>query len=413
MMKMNELQKQLPEMLTGEELRNRIQVLPEYNDNFQDMSATERLTLLNELYNIYVPSAMSNEIYTKLYLATLRSLGKKNTIETTQQYYQNYRAIKQQEHHGIIGGSDSFTIIGGAGIGKSSAIFRAITLISQGIIEIEKPYVKIVPCIVVQCPFDSSVKSLLLEILRKIDEAIESNYHEKAVKARATTDMLIGSVSQTCLNHVGLLIIDEIQNVANSKNGKNLIGSLTQLINNSGISICMVGTPDCKPFLEQTAYLARRSLGLEYGSMKYDKHFIDFCTTIWSYQYVQKKSELTPVILEWLYEHSGGNTSIIVALIHDSQEIAILNGSETLNIENLNKAYQQRLSMLHDYIQPSIVHNSQTTKVKKSKPSKELAKTAPQKSDFKITDLASKAKSEGLDFLSLLRENLIVEEITI
>ena len=241
MMKMNELQKQLPEMLTGEELRNRIQVLPEYNDNFQDMSATERLTLLNELYNIYVPSAMSNEIYTKLYLATLRSLGKKNTIETTQQYYQNYRAIKQQEHHGIIGGSDSFTIIGGAGIGKSSAIFRAITLISQGIIEIEKPYVKIVPCIVVQCPFDSSVKSLLLEILRKIDEAIDSNYHEKAIKARATTDMLIGSVSQACLIHVGLLIIDEIQNVANSKNGKNLIGSLTQLINNSGISIWNTG----------------------------------------------------------------------------------------------------------------------------------------------------------------------------
>ena len=410
---MNELQQQLPEMLTGEELGNRLQVLPKYSDGDRDKSVSERLTLLNELYNIYVPSAMSNEIYTKLYLATLRSLGKKNTIEATQQYYQNYKAIKQQDHHGIIGGSDSFTIIGGAGIGKSSAIFRAISLISQNTIEMEQPYVKIVPCIVVQCPFDSSVKSLLLEILRKIDEAIDSNYHEKAIKARATTDMLIGSVSQACLNHVGLLIIDEIQNVANSKNGKNLIGSLTQLINNSGISICMVGTPDCKPFLEQTAYLARRSLGLEYGAMKYDKYFIDFCTTIWSYQYVHQKTELTPIILEWLYEHSGGNTSIIVALIHDAQEIAILNGSEMISIDNLNKAYQQRLSMLHDYIQPSIVHNSQTTKVRKSKPHKELAKTAPQKSDFKITDLASKTKSEGLDFLTLLKENVIVEEITI
>lgn len=412
-MKMNELQQQLPEMLAGEELRNRLRVLPKYCDGDSEKSVSERLTFLNELYNIYVPSAMSNEIYTKLYLAVLRSLGKKNTIAATQQYYQNCRAIKQKEHHGIIGGSDSFTIIGGAGIGKSSAIFRAIALITQGTIEIEKPYVKVVPCIVVQCPFDSSVKSLLLEILRKIDEAIGSNYYEKAVKARATTDMLIGLVSQACLNHVGLLIIDEIQNVANSKNGNNLIGSLTQLINNSGISICMVGTLDCKPFLEQTAYLARRSLGLEYSTMKFDKQFTNFCTTIWCYQYVHQKNELTPVILEWLYEHSGGNTSIIVTLIHDAQEIAILNGSEILNIENLNNAYQQRLSMLHDYINPSIAHNSQTTQIRKSKPIKKPSKTAPQKSDFKIMDLAEKAKSEGLDFLSLLRENIIVEEITI
>ena len=408
---MNELQKQLPEMLTGYELHNKLKVLPEYSSGDRDKPVSERLTLLNELYSIYVTSAMTTEIYTKLYLATLRSLGKKNTIETTQQYYQNFKAIKQQEHHGIIGGSDSFTIIGGAGIGKSAAIFRSISLISQGTIEIANPYVRVAPCMVVQCPFDSSVKSLLLEILRKIDESIDSNYHEKAIKARATTDMLIGSVSQACLNHVGLLIIDEIQNVANFKNGKNLIGSLTQLINNSGISICMVGTPDCKPFLEQTAYLARRSLGLEYSNMKYEKQFTYFCNTLFEHQYTNNHTAVSPVILEWLYEHSGGNASIIVTLIHDAQEIAILNGSEMLDIENLNKAYQQRLSMLHDYIRASIVHNSQTTKVRKSTPLKEPSKTAPQKSDFKITDLAVKAKSEGLDFLDMLKENVIVEEI--
>ena len=56
--------------------------------------------------------------------------------------------------------------------------------------------------------------------------------------------MLIGSVSQVALNHIGLLIVDEIQNVVNNKNGKSLMGMLTQLINNSGISICMVGTPE-------------------------------------------------------------------------------------------------------------------------------------------------------------------------
>ena len=46
---------------------------------------------------------------------------------------------------------------------------------------------------------------------------------------------------------------------------------------------------------------------------------------------------------------------MVISLIHDAQEISILNGSEILNLETLNEAYNTRLSMMHDYIktQPS------------------------------------------------------------
>ena len=173
-----------------------------------------RLMALSDLYRIYVPSQMSLEIYSKMYLALLRSLQKKGTKLAVQQKNQNYKGMLQQEYSGIMGGSDSFTIIGASGIGKSSAISRAIRLITENrVIEVENPYTKIIPCICVQCPFDSSVKGMLLEILRKVDEMIESKYYENALRARTTTDMLIGSVSQVALNHIGLLVVDEIQNV--------------------------------------------------------------------------------------------------------------------------------------------------------------------------------------------------------
>ena len=42
-----------------------------------------------------------------------------------------------------------------------------------------------------------------------------------------------------------------------------------------------------------------------------------------------------------------------MSLIHDAQEIAILNGREVLNIKSLDEAYSNRLSMLHDYIRLS------------------------------------------------------------
>ena len=114
-----------------------------------------------------------------------------------------------------------FTIIGCSGIGKSTAINRAIDLIAEkGIIE--NAHTKIIPCLIVQTPHDCSVKGLLLEILRKVDAFLDSDYYPKALKNRVTTDMLIGNVAQISLNHIGLLVVDEIQNVVNNKNGKAL-----------------------------------------------------------------------------------------------------------------------------------------------------------------------------------------------
>lgn len=228
MLEMKDILALLPKMKSGKELASEMAILPEYNANIRNENQAVRLMALSDLYNVYISSTMSMEIYSKLYLALLRSLQKKGTKDAVKQRYENHKVIMQQGSVGIMGGSDSFTIIGCSGIGKSSAIARAIHLITKNrIIEIKQPYIKIIPCLVVQCPFDSSVKGLMLEILRRADELLESDYYKNAIKSRnATTDMLIGVVSTVALNHIGLLIVDEIQNVVNSKMAKALLGCL-------------------------------------------------------------------------------------------------------------------------------------------------------------------------------------------
>ena len=424
MLDINTLIEELPEMLSGNELKNAMQVLPEYDESIRQENDAKRLMKLSDLYNIYLPSQMSQEIYSKLYLGILRSLQKKGTRTAIKQFNQNHKDMKEscitratQQYSGIIGGSDSFTIIGTSGIGKSSAISRAIHLITQNrIIQIDEPYTNILPCVCVQCPYDSSVKGLLLEILRKVDEELDTTYYQNAIRAKATTDMLIGSVSQVSLNHIGLLFVDEIQNVVNSKNGKNLIGSLTQLINNSGISICMVGTPESERFFEQAMQLARRSLGLKYTALEYDEYFHFVCEKLFEYQYVKHPTVINDAIINWLYEHSAGVISIAVSLIHDAQEIAILDGREILDISTLNDAYKQRMNMLHDYIQPCIKTMKQTTK---SKPKKQASKMVEKKiTDKMISDIPSIqslvkiAKESGEDILDLLQQNFNVEVIS-
>lgn len=407
----------LPEMKSGNELISALSIIPEYDETICQQNQAVRLMALSDLYQIYIPSQMSLEIYSKLYLALLRSMQKKGTQMAIKQRYENYKAIQQQSYSGILGGSDSFTIIGTSGIGKSSAISRAISLITENrIIETEKPYTKIIPCLIVQCPFDSSVKGLLLEILRKVDEELGTDHYIHAIKSRAsTTDMLIGAVSSIALNNIGMLVVDEIQNVVNSKNGKSLIGALTQLINNSGISICMVGTPESTVFFESAMQLARRSVGLQYTTMNYDEYFQSFCKVIFKYQFLKNHTEITAAITEWLYEHSAGVVSVVVSLIHDAQEIAILTGKEILNLDTLNEAYQQRLTLLHGYIQPSVIQNKPTTKKKKTAASvrKSQTQSQPKQEGYSVTEIAERAKVENLDVVELLKEVYTVVEVAI
>ena len=410
-MQMNnmDLIKHIPEMLSGQELYERLTDIPQYNEAIREKSQAERLMALSTLYDIYLPSEMSVEIYSKLYLALVRSLQKKGTQAAVQQSYQNHSAIMRRESRGIIGGSDSFSIVGCSGIGKSSAINRAISIITENrMIELENPVVRIIPCLIVQCPWDASVKSMLLEILRKSDELLETNYYGNALKARATTDVLIGIVSQVALQHIGLLIIDEIQNCVGAKGGRRLVAMLTQLINSSGISIGLIGTPDTIRLLESAFHLARRSLGLQYNALGNDDYFENFCKVVLSYQYVQNQAEIPQNMIEWLYEHSNGIVSIVVSLIHDAQEIAILTGHENLDTTTLNQAYEKRMKLLHDYIRPKVNVKKSTTKRKIELPEKSTTEL-----NCTIPDLVAKSKVENIDIVALFKEYFTVEEIVL
>ena len=401
--------KKLPPMLSGSALEQALAILPEYDPEIATQDAATRLIALSDLYKVFVPNQMSKEIYSKLYLALLRSLQKKDGILSVKQSLENHKAILQQEYSGILGGSDSFTILGVSGIGKSSSISRAVQLLTHDqIIETEQPYRKILPCVVVQCPFDSSVKGLLLEIIRVVDEQLGSSYYPKTTSVRATTDMLIGTVSTILLNHVGILIVDEIQNVAISKNGRNLLGVLLQLINCSGVSICMVGTPECQDFFTQAMQLARRSLGLQYESMEYGAEFVDLCETLYQYQYVRNRTDLDDATIRWLYEHSNGNVSSVVTLLHDAQEIGILEGSEILHLETLNAAYRSRMKMLHSYIVPT--RKPQTSRQKKAA----IPTGNRQLEDvISISTLIQQAKSEDRDIINFLKPHITIEEVVL
>lgn len=395
----------IPEFYTGETLREKLTVIPEYTDKDRLLDAEQRLFLLNNLYDIYIPNVMSYEIYSKLYMALNRSMAKKLSRTAISQRYENYKCIRKQHYsNGLIGGCDSVLITGVSGIGKSSAIFNAIEIISSDIITTEET--KVIPVLMIQCPFDCSIKSMLLEILRNVDNVLETTYYHYGLNSQATTDMLIGMVSQVALNHIGVLIIDEIQNVVTNKKGKSLVAAITQLINNSGTSIFMVGTPESAVFFESEEFLARRALGLRYNHVEYSEDFKIFVDTILKFNYTRKEIKTDEALYLWIYEHTKGLASNIIALIHDAQEIAIVRGEEQINITTLAVAYKERMSTLHYYISKdmnSIAPAVSKNLVKAPKIMKEV--TNPL---FTFSELT---KNKKKDIITLLKDYIEVVEV--
>lgn len=359
----------LPPMQTGAELTKALRQLPEApTDDFRkNATQTERLIALSDLYDIFIPNQMAEEIYTKLYISLMRSLSKKQTklatIQANQNHISSYGGVGKL---GVMGGIDVFSVTGVGGIGKSSAISRSISVItSDRVIETSEPYSRIIPVLTVQCPYDCSVKGLLFSILTGVDNLLQTNYVQRSIRTRATTDMMIAQLANTCLEHVGLLVVDEIQNVVAHKQGRTLIAAVTQLINSSGTALCLVGTPECGDFFRQAFHLARRTVGLEYGPLSYSE-FENLCESLFRYQYTSERASITPVLVGKLFEFSNGIPAVAVSLLHDAQELCICGEKDCIDVASISAAFEHRHARLQPYIGSKVVKSPQQKTSKKN-----------------------------------------------
>lgn len=409
---------QMPKMLMGKELEEAMVSLPPYDPQICNADAATRIMALGDIAYLYIPSSMSFEIYSKIYLAMLHSLKKKQTVEAVRQGNQNHRRIQGLNYNSVLGGADSFSIIGPSGIGKSTALAKSIALSGgEQIIMTNNPYAQIIPCINVQCPHDCSVKGLLLSILSQVDVAIGTNYRQSATKYKASIDNIIGMVSQVALNNILLIVIDECQNICRNKGGVNLVASMTQLINSSGVSICMVGLPQTELFFSQEMQLARRSVGLSYSALPCNDYFIRFCETLFSYQYVAKRTVLTPELTELLFECSGGVIAILVSLVIEAEQIAILSGIEELSKETILMAYQNRFKNVQDFVHVNGRQRSQTSTVSNIKGVNNTGRQIfPEEnaSEVSFGELTAQIGGKDTDLISkLVSQGILVEEVAV
>lgn len=210
-----------------------------------------------------------------------------------------------------------------------------------------------------ECPKDGSLKSLCISFFIKIDRLLGTTdyFTIYAKNGEATVDVMQIYMAFLCdLLQIGALIIDELQNLNRAKSGgaDEMLNFFVGLSNVICIPVVLIGTYDAFDLFTNEFRQMRR--GIRQGNVIWnrmqkddekDKSWQKLLKGIWKYQYVQKPVALTDELSEALYKVSQGVTEVAVLAFKFAQELAIMEGFETITPNIIYSAAANRMGIAH------------------------------------------------------------------
>lgn len=214
-----------------------------------------------------------------------------------------------------------FSIIGKSGAGKSTAINKALYYYPRVIrhrninglvcLFTQITYIKI------ECSHDATLKSICIQFFKSVDEILGTGYENSYGNKRNSVEYMMGYMAHLSIQYaIGVLIIDEIQNIGNSVNGQMLVNFFVKLSNETKVPIVYIGTNDAfDTLLFKEFKQSRRANGrriIQFNPL-YGEEWNTFIKKLWKYQWTNIKTPLSSELVKCLYQCTAG---IIDSVIH-------------------------------------------------------------------------------------------------
>ncbi|WP_195611969.1 ATP-binding protein [[Clostridium] symbiosum] len=339
----------LPELLGKTEFTERMESEIHFPYDLNKKTPQERRTYLTELSTWFQPMDYMYSLYDMLYRAMATTYQTKTVVESVKQLNEIYMDFRTGKERTLSYSTQAYSgaVLGVPGIGKTSTIQRCLSTMPQVIVHTkykEQPfYTKQINYLIVECPSDCSVKTLAFNILSAIDRAIGSEYFTQAANQSIAASAISTKLKIICMNHhIGLIVIDEIQNAiqtaTRNKQTRPLIKFLVELTNETSTGICFCGTLEAEELFLKQEHLKRRTRGLRLLPLKYDMTYRKFITTLFEYQATLQKAELTEKLMKQIYDLSAEIPAYIVKIFQEAQTQAILSGKEKITYEAIKQA---------------------------------------------------------------------------
>lgn len=340
----------VPEFLGKEEFHKRMRSRPAVLHDLEAKSPQERRNALSTLSSWFQPMDYMYMLYDLLYRAMVSTYQTKTVVDSIRQMNTIYFDFRTGRERKVPYSTQAYSgaVLGVPGIGKTSTMKRCLATMPQVITHMEYQgetfYTKQINYLLVECPSDCSVKTMAFHIFSAIDRAIGSKYFSQMTNMRSVAASAITTkLKIICMNHhIGLIVIDEIQNAiltaTKNKQIKPLIKFLVELTNETNVGICFCGTLEAEEVFGKQEHLKRRTRGLRLLPLKYDITYRKFITELWENQYTLEKTKLTEKLMKQIYDLSGGIPAYIVKIFQEAQAQAILSGKEKLSYEIMKQA---------------------------------------------------------------------------
>ncbi len=378
----NPLIEALPKYLNLQDFIIKIITKPQFDVDERLHGDLERDLYTERIDHCVIPNGSYYRTYKKIYKLFLNAYKHRNPLKalTSQIKYSiasegkiNYpEALKKTT-------ADSIFITGLSGMGKTYMIESILkSLFSQIIQHTEYNgtrldfkqllYVKF------NCPSDASRRALLLNFFKAVDEATQStNYEKENSNSNLNIHNLENNLKKVCMNHhIGLIVIDELQNLSIAKSGgaKSAMQFFESIASEAFVSLVFIGTYDCFDIYDGNFSVARRMSKDGVVDLmqpeESDSYWLKLVEKLWDVQWVRNPTQIfkkkdskndsyneikAKNIIDAIYFCTQGITVCTTTLLKHANVYAIEQGLETINSDIIYQVYKEEFKLLHPALQ--------------------------------------------------------------
>lgn len=383
----------LPPIWSKDEVLERLSYFPRFSAKQRDLPSEIRLHLIENSREFFIPSGIPLEIEIKISRMLRRGLVRRNPshwqywTELNSQIDEITRALEKGMF--LQTKARGFSIVGVGGMGKSTTVENILLQYPQVITHTKycgKDFIfNHLVWLKLDCPQDGSAKSLCINFFRAVDEILGTNYETYYVHTRSSVSTLLPHMARVAALHcLGLLVIDEVQNLSEAASGgaSQLINFFVQLENTIGVPFILIGTDEAQHLFcgkfhharrlseqgdviwnpmeqkvrkskEEVAEYHQKNLGKQVELYKPNPVWEEFVRALWDYQYVRKPTSLANDLLKdklssTLHKHSFGITALAAALYMLAQGRAITTGLEEITTKIIESVAQDSLGLIQE-----------------------------------------------------------------
>lgn len=270
------------------------------------------------------------------------------------------------------------TLLGVSGMGKSVTVKRWFGTYPRAIRHEHYDHPQIPYVHVDMSSAGNNVKALASAIIREISAILPEYDYEATyiLGTRASTENLLQAAGRLlAIHYVGILVVDEVQNLGRIlkrsktatrpgtliRGAERIMAELTTLCNITSVPILFIGTPQAVQILSRDFRIARRALGFGISEWHrlplYDdpstkeSEWIDFIEELATYQWVKQPLELTEELIHTIYEYTQGIIALAIKLFAMAQIRAIIRGTDAISPALIDQVYVEDFKLVRPMIE--------------------------------------------------------------